>query len=99
MTEERQVALAKATERLEKADARTNELRSYVNRAGGRATTAARDSIRAVETQRTAAKVSIDDLSKSDDASFERARESADRQLEVLEGYVKRAGQDVEEFK
>lgn len=99
MTEARQVALAKANERLQKCDAKTNELRAQVNKAGGKATTASRDSLQAVETQRNAAKTSIDQLANTDDASFKQAKDYADNQLDTLEAYVKKAGKEVDDFK
>lgn len=99
MTEERQVAIAKANARLEKCDAKTNEIRAQINKSGGRATTASRDSLQAVETQRYAAKTSIDSLSKSDDASFKQAKDSTDSQLDTLEAYVKKTDKEVESFK
>lgn len=99
MTEARRVALAKAEARLEKCDAKTNELRAQINRAGGKATTSSRDSLQSTETQRLAAKMAIDSLASTDDAGFEQAKENADRQLDVLEAYVKRTDKEVDDFK
>jgi hypothetical protein len=99
MTEARQVALAEAKARLEKCDAKANELRAQINRAGGKATTTSRDSMTTVDTQRIAAKMAVDRLASSDDEGFKRAKEDANYQLETLEGYVKRAGKEVDDFR
>lgn len=98
MTEARQVALAKANARLEKCDAKVNELRAKVNRAGGKATTASRDQLQSVETQRLATKMSIDTMAQSDDESFKSTKDNVENQLDVLEAYVKRADKEVDNF-
>jgi hypothetical protein len=98
MTETRQVALADAKARLQKAEAKTEELRALINKAGGKATTQAHDALRAAENQRTAAKMSIDQLANSTDAAFKEARDYAEGQLDTLEGYVKQAAKEVDAF-
>ncbi len=99
MKEAREVARAKATERLEKADARTSELRTIVTKSGGKATTASRDALAAVDSQRKAAKMSIDQLAQVSDDGFETAKSNSNSQLDTLEGYVKNAGKEVDKFK
>ncbi len=99
MKEAREVARAKATERLEKADARTSELRTIVTKAGGKATTASHDALTTVDTQRKAAKMSIDQLAQVPDDGFESAKSNTNSQLDTLEGYVKNAGKEVDKFK
>jgi hypothetical protein len=99
MIEAREKAKSKATERLDKADAKATELKSIVTRSGHKATTAAHDSLRLVDQQRQQAKMSIDQLSSSRDDSFEQMKSNTDTQLDTLEGYVKRAENEVEKFK
>lgn len=99
MKEARDVAHAKATERLEKADARTAELKAIVDRKGAKATTASRDSLAAVETQRALTKQAIDQISAASNDGFDSAKSNADNQLDTLESYVKKAGKEVDKFK
>jgi hypothetical protein len=99
MAEARQVALAEAKARLEKCDAKANELRAQINKSGGKATTSSRDSLTTVDTQRIAAKMAIERLADSDDEGFKRANDDADYQLDTLEAYVKRASKEVDDFK
>ncbi|MBX3226223.1 MAG: hypothetical protein KIT84_28375 [Labilithrix sp.] len=99
LVEEREVAKAKSLERFEKADARANELRDVVARAGAKATTKARDALKAVDDQRVQAKTSIDRISAAAADDLKRAKDYADYQLDTLEGYVKRAAKEVDDFK
>ena len=98
MTEQREVALAEVNERIDKLDARTNELRVRINKAPGRATTSSRDSIASVDQQHTAARLAIDRLASSTDADFKRARDDADYELDTLAAYVKSLGKEVDAF-
>lgn len=97
--EARTVARAKATERLEKADARSNELRAIVNRAGAKATTQSRDALQTADNQRVAAKMSIDQIATVPDDKLKQAEDYAEHQLDTYEAYVKRAGKEVDDFK
>ncbi len=99
LAEDREVARAKAVQRLEKADAKTSELRNVITRAGGKATTQSRDSLQAVDNQRVAVKMSIDQLAASSDDDLKQAKTNADSQLDTLEGYVKMADKEVGKFK
>lgn len=99
LKEARDVERAKATERLEKSDARTNELKAIVKRAGPKASTASRDALTAVDSQRAAAKRSIDQLGSASNDGWNQAKSSTESQLDTLEGYVKKAGDEVEKFK
>ncbi len=99
MKEVRDVSRAKATERLEKADARANELKAIVKRAGPKATTASRDSLVTVDTQRAMVKQSIDQLAAVTNDDWERAKSNTDSQLDTLDGLVKKAADEVEKFK
>jgi hypothetical protein len=51
LAEARAIHRAKATERLEKTDARVNELKALVTKAGPKATTASRDALTTVDAQ------------------------------------------------
>jgi hypothetical protein len=99
MKEARDVSRAKATERLEKADARTTELKAIVKRSGAKATTASRDSLNTVDTQRALAKQSIDQLASASNDDWERAKSNTDAQLDTLEGLVKKTSDEVDKFK
>jgi len=99
LVEAREVARVKAVERLEKADAKANELRMVVNRAGAKATTQSRDSLKTVDSQRIAAKMSIDQLANAAGENLKQAEAYADSQLDTYEAYVKRAGNEVDNFK
>lgn len=99
LNEAREVYRSKATERLEKLDARTAELKTLIDRAGSKATTKSRDSLRTVETQRTAVTRDIDQLRAVPDDHLAAAKTSVEAQLDTLEGLVKKTAKDVEEFK
>lgn len=99
MVEARRVASAKALDRLYKADAKTEELRALINHAGGRATTQSRDALQAVDQQRVQAKQACDWLSNSTDDQFLTAKQTANTQLDTLEGYIKQASSEVDKFK
>jgi hypothetical protein len=99
MTEARDVARAKATERLEKLDAKTSELRQLVDKAGGKAPTAARDSLKTVDTQRGLVTGALDQFPKVSNDDFKQARTSLDTQLDILEGLVKKATTEVGKIK
>lgn len=99
MTEARTVYRAKSTERLEKADAKTAELKALVEKAGGKAPTAARDSLRTVETQRSLVTQEIDRLTKVSNEDFKAAQTSLDTQLDNLEGLVKKSSDEVGKIK
>lgn len=99
MKEARDVARAKATERLDKADARTTELKSIVSRKGAKATTKARDSLGTVDQQRTVTKQAIDQLASTPGDNFDAAKKNVDSQLDTLEHLVDTAGKEVDTFK
>jgi hypothetical protein len=99
MTEARTVYRAKATERLEKADARTAELTALVEKAGAKATTSSRDALKTVETQRGLVTRELDQLPQQSDDDFKQAQTSLDTQLDNLEGLVKQTGKEVDKFK
>lgn len=99
MTEARTVARAKATERLEKVDARIVELKSLVAKAGPKAPTSASDSLRTVATQRGMVTNELDRLPTISDDQFRNATDNLDKQLDTLEGLVKNAGTEVDKIK
>ena len=99
MTEARDVARAKSTERLEKLDAKTSELKQLVDKAGGKAPTAARDSLKTVETQRGIVTTALDQFPKVSNDDFKQAKSNLDAQLDVLEGLVKKATTEVGKIK
>lgn len=99
LTEARTVYRAKATERLEKADARTAELKALIEKAGGKASTASRDALKTVATQRSLVTRELDNLPTIADDDFKAATTSLDTQLDNLEGLVKKAGNEVDKFK
>ncbi len=96
---ERAVVKAKATERLEKANARLNELKNIVSRAGPKATTMSRESIATVDTQKAATKRDIDNLDQVRPDDWKRAEGNLDTQLDTLESYVQQAVKEVDKFK
>ena len=99
MTEARDIARAKSTERLEKLDAKTSELTQLVGKAGGKAPTAARDSLKTVETQRGLVTTALDQFPKVSNDDFKQAKSNLDAQLDVLEGLVKKATTEVGKIK
>jgi hypothetical protein len=99
MMEARDVARAKSTERLEKLDAKTSELKQLVDKAGGKAPTAARDSLKTVETQRGLVTSALDQFPKVSNDDFKQAKTSLDTQLDILEGLVKKATTEVGKIK
>jgi hypothetical protein len=98
MNESRNVYRAKATERLEKLDAKTSELRQLVDRAGGKATTASRDALKTVDTQRSLVTRELDGLPKLSNDAFAQGKTSLDTQLDNLEGLIKKAENEVSTF-
>ncbi|CAN5758200.1 hypothetical protein BH11MYX4_BH11MYX4_11850 [soil metagenome] len=99
MTEARDVYRAKATERLEKVDARIVEMKALLAKAGAKATTSARDSVQTVLTQRGMVTTSLDRLPTVSNDGFKQAQDSLDSQLESLEGLVKKAAAEVDKSK
>ncbi len=99
MTEARQVARAKATERLEKVDARIGELKALVDKAGAKAPTSARDSLQTVMTQRSMVTNELDKLPNVSDDQFGNATKNLDLQLDTLDGLVKKAGTETDKIK
>ena len=99
MTEARSVARAKATERLEKVDARVVELKALLDKAGPKATTSARDSLQTVMTQRSMVTNELDRLPSVADDQFEGAKTNLSTQLDALEGLVKKAGTELDKSK
>jgi len=99
LTEARDVFRAKATGRLEKVDARTSELRQLVDRAGAKASTASRDALKTVDTQRSLVTRELDQLPKRANDEWDHAKTSLETQLDDLEGLVKKAANEVSKFK
>ena len=99
LTEARTVYRAKATERLEKADAKTSELKQLVDRAGAKATTSSRDSLQTVNTQRAMVTKQIDQLPRVENDNWQNAKARLDAELDTLEGLVKKASDEVGKFK
>lgn len=99
LQEARDVYRAKATERLEKVDARTMELKQLVQKAGAKATTASRDSLTTVDTQRAMVQKDLAQFPTVSNDDFQKAKASIDNQLDALEGLVKKAAKDVDAFK
>ncbi len=99
MTEARDIARAKSTERLEKLDAKTTELSQLVAKAGGKAPTAARDSLKTVQTQRGLVATALDQFPTVSNDDFKQAKTSLDTQLDILEGLVKKATTEVGKIK
>jgi hypothetical protein len=99
LTEARTSYRAKATERLEKADAKTSELKQLIDRAGAKATTSSRDRLHTVETQRSMVTKELDQLPRIANDNFQQAKTSLDTQLDILEGLVKKAADEVGKFK
>ncbi len=99
MTEARTVARAKATERLQKLDARVVELKGLIDRAGPKAPTSTRDSLKTVATQRGLVSNEIDHLTTVSNDQFRNATDNLDKQLDTLEGLVKNAGTEVDKIK
>lgn len=99
MTEARTVARAKATERLDKADARTAELKALVDKAGPKAPTSAHDALKTVATQRGMVTNELGRLPTVTDDQFDNAKNNLSTQLDTLEGLVKKAGDEVGKIK
>jgi hypothetical protein len=99
LTEARDSFRAKATGQLEKLDARTSELRQLVERAGGKATTASRDALKTVETQRSLVTRELDRLPTLANDDWDHAKVSLETQLDNLDGLVKKAASEVSKFK
>ena len=99
LTEARDIYRAKATERLEKVDARTSELKALVDKAGGKATTSSRDALKTVDTQRSIVTRELEQLPRVANDSWQQAKTSLDGQLDNLEGLAKKAANEVDKFK
>lgn len=99
LTEARAVYRAKAMERLDKADARINELKALVSKAGAKATTSSRDSLTTVDTQDAMVRRAIGQLPTVTNDNWSKATETLDGQLDTLEGLVKKAGTEVDHIK
>ncbi len=99
LTEARSVHRAKATERLEKLNARTAELKTLVEKAGPKATTSARDALKTVETQHSMVARDLDRLPSVADDAWMQAKDSLEGQLDTLDGLVKKAATEVEKTK
>jgi hypothetical protein len=99
LTEARTVYRAKANARLDKADARINELKALVSKAGAKATTSSRDSLTTVDTQDAMVRRSLEQLPTVSNDDWQRAKDGIDSQLGTLEGLVKKAGDEVDHIK
>jgi hypothetical protein len=99
LTESRDVYRAKATERLEKLDARTAELKALVDKAGGKATTASRDALKTVDTQHAMVAGQLGRLSSVANDDWNGAKTGLTSQLDSLEALVKNAASEVDKFK
>ncbi len=89
---------AKATERLEKLDAKTAELKALVAKAAGKASTSARDALRTADSQRAIVARQVDDLPRVANENWERAKSNLDQQLDTLERFVERAENEVDDI-
>lgn len=99
LTETRATHRAKASEKLEKLDAKTQELKALVAKAGGKASTASRDALKTVDTQRAMAGNSLRDLPNVANDGWASAKSNVDKQLDTLDGLVKKAADEVDAFK
>ena len=99
LAEARDVHRAKATARLEKLDARTSELKALIDRAGAKASTAARDALKTVATQRSMVTRSLDDLPKVANDGWKQATTRLDAQLDDLERLEKAAANEIDRFR
>jgi hypothetical protein len=99
LSEARAIFRAKATERLEKVDARITELKALIANARARATTASRDALKVVDTQRSIVTRELDQLPRTENDEWNTAKTSLETQLDTLEGLVKKVGTEVERFK
>ncbi len=95
----RAVYKAKATERLEKANARLSELKMLMKRAGPKASTMSRESIASLDTQKDATRRDIQALDQVPPDDWKRAEGHVDNQLDTLESYVNQATKEVDKFK
>lgn len=99
LMEARDIYRAKATERFEKLNARAAELKVLVDRAAGKASTASRDALKTVDTQRLMVARELDQLPKVANDDWSQAKTSLDTQLDSLEGLVKKAANEIDKFK
>ena len=99
MIEARRVAQAKAQERVDKADAKTRELKGKVANAGAKATTASRDSLTTVDTQRGIVQHDIDAMQNVGNDSFESAKSHLNADIDALEGLIDKANKEVSNMK
>jgi chromosome segregation ATPase len=99
MTEARATYRAEATERMEKLDARITELKALVARAGGKATTSSRDALNTADSQRSLVARHLSEIPRVSSNEWDRAKTNIDQQLDTLEGFVKKASDEVDAFK
>lgn len=99
LTEARAIHRAKANERLEKADARMNELKALADKGGGKTSTAARDALKTVDTQRTTVTRELEQLPRVGDENWDQAKKSVDSQLQTLEDLIKKSANEVDKTK
>jgi chromosome segregation ATPase len=99
LTEARATYRAEATERLEKLDARITELKANVARAGGKATTSSRDALNTADSQRSLVARHLAEIPRVASDNWDRAKTNIDQQLDTLEGFVKKAADEVDAFK
>ena len=95
----RDVYRANATERLEKADAKTREIKAKLNRAGNKAPTATRDSLKTLEAQRALVQTEMDKLPSTTNDNWEAAKSRIDAQLVTLETFVSNTATAVDKVK
>lgn len=99
LTEARAVYRSQATEKLDKIDARTAELKAIVGRAGAKASTASHDALATVDTQHGIVAGEIEALPRIANDDWDRAKNQLDKQLDTLDGVVKRAAKEVDKLK
>ena len=75
------------------------ELKALVDKAGPKAPTSARDSLKTVATQRGLVTNELGRLPTVTDDQFRNATDNLDKQLDTLEGLVKNAGTEVDKIK
>ena len=99
VVEARRIYKAKATARLEKVDARSTEMKGVLDNAGGKASLQARESVATVDRQRGAVRRDIDMLDQVPADGWNDATKHCDSDLDTLEGYLKKATNEVDKAK
>ena len=80
-------------------DAKTRELKGKVANAGAKATTASRDSLTTVDTQRGIVQHDMDAMQNVGNDSFESAKSHLNADIDALEGLIDKANKEVSNMK